>query len=279
MTRVGKIARLSREIREQLNCRLQDGEPGNGLVEWLNTLPEVQEVLAAEFGGRPVSEQNMSEWKQGGYQEWERHTESCDLVRRLTEQTGDLDAEAEDRAVSDRLSTLLAVELVSVAEGLLKEASEPRERWQRLREVLQELAQLRREDHRAAQARIEQERWEVESERHWEEETKRKMKEMGEKACAPFWAHLQVASLAELFGGGETGREIAAFLLEIRNDLPLGSLTGKVQQNAVKPTECDPRGNDGTSAGESESIRLDQTQSNPIQPTTEAPLPSGPRLG
>jgi len=32
MTRVGKIARLPREIREQLNRRLQDGEPGKRLV-------------------------------------------------------------------------------------------------------------------------------------------------------------------------------------------------------------------------------------------------------
>ncbi|MEK7676120.1 MAG: hypothetical protein AAB676_09845 [Verrucomicrobiota bacterium] len=274
MTRVGKIARLPLRIREELNCRLQDGEPGNGLVEWLNSLPEVQEVLAAEFGGRPVSEQNMSEWKQGGYREWERHAESCALVSRLTEQAGDLDAAAEDRAVSDRLSTLLAVELVSVAEGLLKEASEPRERWQRLREVLQELAQLRREDHRAAQTRIEQERWEVESDRHREEEMKRKIEEMKKKTCAPLWAHLEVASMAEAFGGGETGRKIAAFILEMEYDLPVGSLTRKEQPSPIKPDECDPRGEDGAGAAESESIRLDQTESNPIQPTAEAPLPS-----
>jgi len=35
--RNGKIARIPLEIREQLNCRLADGEPGNRLVEWLNS--------------------------------------------------------------------------------------------------------------------------------------------------------------------------------------------------------------------------------------------------
>src|ERR1035438_7957478 len=52
MTRVGKIARLPREIREQLNHRLQDGEIGKRLVDWLNSLPEVKAVLAGEFNGR-----------------------------------------------------------------------------------------------------------------------------------------------------------------------------------------------------------------------------------
>jgi hypothetical protein len=46
---------------------LSDGEPGRDLVAWLNGLPEVQRVVIAEFGGRPVREQNLSEWKQGGY--------------------------------------------------------------------------------------------------------------------------------------------------------------------------------------------------------------------
>jgi hypothetical protein len=64
MTRLGKIARLPREIREELNVRLQNGEVGRKLVEWLNGLPAAQAVLAANFGGRAISMQNLSEWKQ-----------------------------------------------------------------------------------------------------------------------------------------------------------------------------------------------------------------------
>ena len=66
MTRNGKIARLPCRIRTQLNRRLQDGELGPQLVEWLNALPEAQKILAAEFGGRPINEQNLSEWRLGG---------------------------------------------------------------------------------------------------------------------------------------------------------------------------------------------------------------------
>ena len=35
MTRNGKIARLPREIRDELNRRLDDGGQGKDLVEWL----------------------------------------------------------------------------------------------------------------------------------------------------------------------------------------------------------------------------------------------------
>jgi hypothetical protein len=38
MTRTGKIARLPRELRDELNRRLREGEPGIRLVEWLNSL-------------------------------------------------------------------------------------------------------------------------------------------------------------------------------------------------------------------------------------------------
>ena len=38
MTRKSKIARLPRSIRDGLNCRLDNGQPGLRLVEWLNSL-------------------------------------------------------------------------------------------------------------------------------------------------------------------------------------------------------------------------------------------------
>jgi hypothetical protein len=58
---------LPKHIREQLAGRIDNGEQGKDLVEWLNGLPAVQEVLEEQFAARPISEQNLSEWKQGGY--------------------------------------------------------------------------------------------------------------------------------------------------------------------------------------------------------------------
>lgn len=68
--RNGKIARLPRPLREQLNQRLLDNEPYARILQWLNARPEVHVVTTQFFGSRPISQQNLSEWKMGGFQEW-----------------------------------------------------------------------------------------------------------------------------------------------------------------------------------------------------------------
>ena len=70
MKRTGKIARLPRTLRDQLNQRLHNGEPGVDLIKWLNSLPEVQAILAEHFAGIPISPQNLSEWNNGGFLDW-----------------------------------------------------------------------------------------------------------------------------------------------------------------------------------------------------------------
>jgi hypothetical protein len=69
-SRIGKIARLPHSIREQLNLKLHDGIPAKSILPWLNSLPEVKAILAADFDNRPISKQNLSEWKHGGHRDW-----------------------------------------------------------------------------------------------------------------------------------------------------------------------------------------------------------------
>ena len=66
----GKIGRLPQAIQEGVNRRLANGEKARTLAAGLNALPEVQTVLAAEFAGKPIREQNLSEWRKHGYQKW-----------------------------------------------------------------------------------------------------------------------------------------------------------------------------------------------------------------
>ena len=80
---IGKIARLSRAVRAQLNPRLLDGEEGKQIALWLNSLPEVNERLAEKFEGRPINEQNLSNWRQGGYEDWLAHQEIPALAAKL----------------------------------------------------------------------------------------------------------------------------------------------------------------------------------------------------
>jgi hypothetical protein len=74
----GKIANLPSHIRDELNFRIADGDPGNELVEWLNAKPEVIKVIHERFDGTPISEQNLSEWRKRGYQKWLVHRNMFD---------------------------------------------------------------------------------------------------------------------------------------------------------------------------------------------------------
>ncbi|MCG3149756.1 MAG: hypothetical protein PCFJNLEI_03221 [Verrucomicrobiae bacterium] len=152
MTRNGKIARLPFAVRETLNRCLRDGQPGTELVAWLNALPEMH-------ARPPISPQNLSEWKQGGYQDWLRQQEATDLARVLAERAAVVGEAAGTASVGDRLAPLLAVELAQQIQSVLEQTTDPEERWTKLGEALQHLAGLRRADHSAGWLRLEQERW------------------------------------------------------------------------------------------------------------------------
>lgn len=158
MTRTGKIARLPRELREQLNRRLQDGQPGTQLVLWLNSLPEAQAVLVREFRGRAISEQNLSEWKQGGYGDWLARQDALAQVRELAADAGEL-AGATDGALVEHLAIVLAARYAAALTDWRGEpTAESRRKLRSLRGLCQDIVELRRGDHSAARLKIEQER-------------------------------------------------------------------------------------------------------------------------
>jgi hypothetical protein len=49
-----------------------------------------QALLAAEFEGKPIRQQNLSDWRKHGYAKWLRQREALDLVRQLADDTGEL---------------------------------------------------------------------------------------------------------------------------------------------------------------------------------------------
>ena len=88
-TRNGKIARLPHEIRERLNRALRDGQEQRQLIDWLNSLAEVQAVLAQHFDGAPIKENNLSHWNARGYREWLEKAEAMKAVRLLAANSAD----------------------------------------------------------------------------------------------------------------------------------------------------------------------------------------------
>jgi hypothetical protein len=107
-TRNGKIARLPRNVREELNVRLERSEQSPKLLAWLNALPEVQEILRKEFNGEPVSKQNLSRWRLGGYQDWVNRQDFLDDARMADDFVSRIDKKIPGKAPVDQTATVLA---------------------------------------------------------------------------------------------------------------------------------------------------------------------------
>jgi hypothetical protein len=157
MTRNGKIARLPLAIRDELNRRLQEGEQGKQLVAWLNGLPKVQAVMKADFEGRPISEHNLSEWKNGSYQNWEADQQALEAVTSLMEGAQGLQKAAKDD-LGDRLALVLAAKMAVEIRRLdsVPDGPEKAKVW---RELRTSLLALRRGDLNGQKLRLEREKY------------------------------------------------------------------------------------------------------------------------
>src|SRR5262245_39664909 len=107
ISRNGKIARVPAGIRDELNERLYNGQEGKTLVTWLNEQQAVRDMLKESFEGRPISEQNLSEWRQGGYLEWEARRDLLEDARDMTSYGEEMESSATDEFV-DKLALVLA---------------------------------------------------------------------------------------------------------------------------------------------------------------------------
>jgi len=147
MTRTGKIARLPLAIREQLNARLLEGELGCDLVDWLNSLPEVRAILAAEFGGSPINEPNLSAWKDGGYEDWLARQDSRAWIARLVEDAASFKSNLNDCSASDLLAIPVAITLGNLIERNAVGALHNEDQTRIFLAAARELSRLRRSDH------------------------------------------------------------------------------------------------------------------------------------
>jgi len=156
--RKGKIAHLPRPFREKTNQLLYGGQTAVQIAKWLNEIPEIKAILANHFGGRPISPQNLSEWKQGGYREWLRH-------QQLLQQTGELAANAGDlaRAADGLADSLFGLLTLDYTQTLMnREAQTPAEfekRRKALSLLTQDIVRLRRCDLNARRVEIQEERF------------------------------------------------------------------------------------------------------------------------
>src|SRR5580700_11744704 len=126
ITRNGKIARLPRAVRNQLDLHLDNGMEAEPILEWVNALPETQALMREKFEGKAINPQNLSEWRQGGHEDWLRNQQRIELARLLAEQAQDLDEPEEGpRLTSDRLALVLTVELAAMVKEWQAGTGEP----------------------------------------------------------------------------------------------------------------------------------------------------------
>ena len=76
---IGKIARLPREVREQLNRRLQNDEPPKDLLEWLNPLPDMKPTFHMSRVVKPPVKAGVKA-ENKGCQAWSRSRHEVAIV-------------------------------------------------------------------------------------------------------------------------------------------------------------------------------------------------------
>jgi len=113
--RNGKVARLPKVIRDQLNLMIEDGLPYLKIIERLG--PE----------GKEMNEQNLSNWKLGGYQDWLRELQLAQALQAKHELAQNLVLRAADgnqagQAVLQVIAANLCEFLVETDPACLRES-------------------------------------------------------------------------------------------------------------------------------------------------------------
>jgi hypothetical protein len=113
--RRGKIAKLPADLRAEVNLRLHDGQPASQILPWLNNLPRVRTILAAQFEGADINDQNLTEWRQGGYLDWTEERERLDALKELSLFAGD--AVKAGGSLADGAAAVAAGRLIAAIDG------------------------------------------------------------------------------------------------------------------------------------------------------------------
>jgi hypothetical protein len=83
-THTGKIGRLPHAIREEVNRRLLDNEKASVILGWLNAQPEAVALWDTDFNGLPASDENLSQWRKGGFRKWLSRRERSEHLKTLS---------------------------------------------------------------------------------------------------------------------------------------------------------------------------------------------------
>ena len=112
-TSVGKIGRLPKNIREEFNRRMEDGQAASEILPWVNGLPAVKVILDKYFRGAPISDGNLSLWRRTGFKHWQEKQESLAELKMLTEDAKDF-SEATGGSLARGAASIAAAKILKL---------------------------------------------------------------------------------------------------------------------------------------------------------------------
>lgn len=151
MTRYGRIARLPSGLRQQLNRRLESGEPTAGVLAWLNAQP------GAQLAPPAFALEDLAKWQATGYCDWRVHAEAREQASQLHAEVAEL-KQAGEAPLTDALAQFLAAQYVLATRTALRQASGEPLPLPTLRVLCADVVSLRRGDHQVERLRLERER-------------------------------------------------------------------------------------------------------------------------
>jgi hypothetical protein len=143
--------------RDELNRRLEAGEPDAQVLAWLQALPEMQAGLAPDWSERPLSEEDLSAWKAAGYRDWLAQQQALEQARQLAAEVADL-KQAGNEHLTEMLAQFLAAQYVLATKAAVRQANGGPVDLKTLQALCADLAALRRGDHSAERLSIERQR-------------------------------------------------------------------------------------------------------------------------
>jgi hypothetical protein len=199
MSRNGKIAHLTRELRHQINQRLEDGQEADAILAWLNGMEGVQQMLEENFAGAPISAQNLSEWRQGGFREWSLRRAIIEQAASASELAEDLEEEIITPLLAGKLAAIVAARYAGLLSqwdgspdaGVLDGLSA-------LRALNRDIALLQKTLYLAQKQKREYEQA-LQEEETWE------MEELKKRETAPIHAHVEAEAMEVAAGGRGEG--------------------------------------------------------------------------
>jgi hypothetical protein len=193
--------------------------------------------VQSDFAGVPISKQNLSEWRQGGFEEWLARRNLCEDAREVTQLAEEMDDEDSQMVLADDVAQVLATRFGSLIANWNGEVDGKFEAKSRvLNRLCRSVVQLQRGMHRSIRENFDMECLMEEKDKRDQEEDKRKL-------LAPLWSKIKEYPLAQIFGGGEAGKKIAQFILAVKNDRePESDLlpTDKFAHEKASPKEAKP---------------------------------------